>query len=127
MWYVARSTVRFRLAADDRRGGEGEHQRVLILFAVTAGIWVATLAVTVGVIALMVRLLDYLDRGAGPDDSDGEGGGGDERPPQPGGDEPEWWAGFEREFELHVRTQHGDQAAAGRDVGRVGGSSPAAR
>jgi hypothetical protein len=100
---------------------------VLILLGVTAGIGVATLAVTLVAVALMVRLLDYLDRGADPDDADSDGGGGVEPPPQPGGDEPDSWAEFERGFAAYVRVRHGDQAAAGRVVGRAGGSRPAAR
>jgi hypothetical protein len=64
----------------------------------------ALLALTVGMIALLLRVLRYMDVAVGPDEADpdagGGGGGRAGRPPQPSDDggEPAWWPEFERQL-----------------------------
>jgi hypothetical protein len=88
---------------------------VILAVAIMAGIAIAVLAVLAGILALFERVLRYIDRGAGPDDSDpGEGGGGGGAgppgdPPGPGGD-PAWWPEFERRFAEHVAVAGGRSA-----------------
>jgi hypothetical protein len=82
---------------------------VVELAALTSGFAIGVVAATVGVVAALMRLLQYLDAAAADDDGDeGSGGGGGSGVrggtgrgpdrPSPGGREPEWWPEFESEF-----------------------------
>jgi hypothetical protein len=83
---------------------------IIELAALTSGFAIAALAVTVGAITALVRLLRYLDLASAEEDGgSSEGGGGAGREPdRPGGwggwggwdqdPEPDWWPEFESEF-----------------------------
>jgi hypothetical protein len=80
---------------------------MILRLALMGGLALAVLAMTVGMVALLVRVLRLIDLAAGPDESDpgpagGSGGHGTpSRPSDPGG-EPAWWPEFERRLADHV-------------------------
>jgi hypothetical protein len=80
---------------------------IMEVAAVTAGTALAVFGVTLGMLALLVRVLRSVDRAARPDDDDPgtDGGGGGNcrpRPPAPPGSDPAWWPEFERQLAEHV-------------------------
>ena len=80
----------------------------MLLAAYSVGGTIVALAATFSIVSLLVRLLDHIDRGAGPEDLDGPdpwpGRDPDEPPrgPWDDGGEPGWWPEFERQFAAHV-------------------------
>jgi hypothetical protein len=101
---------------------------VLTLATVTIGLAAVTLCTTIGVVALLARVLNAIDlAGLAGGDSGGDGGSGRPREPDPpvGGGEPDWWDDFEAQLAEHVASRSAlpqGQAKSARGGGVVGRS-----